>query len=226
MQERRFSMSVRAEGSEHKPVLVGRCAVFNSRSKPIYTRAGSYFYERLAPNCFTRALRKDNTIACLFHDARLCLGTVRAGTLQLAQDEKGLSVRCEINPEVSYARDAWHNAQSRSLSAMSFSFNVPSDGSGEEWGLEDDSEDEDERGIRSRRITDIEDLSDVAFLTQGTGAYDEASCDARMLWPDGTPSHVEARSAGSIAVPKVVNVVNDENVRRRAAIRKMQGLLK
>lgn len=131
--ERRFTLSVRAEGSEHHPVLVGRAAVFNSRSKPIYTRAGSHFYERLAQGCFTRALQKGNTIANLHHDMTKPLGTVKAGTLQLTQDSQGLAVRCEINPEVSYARDAWHNAQSRNLSSMSFAFRVPESGDGEMW---------------------------------------------------------------------------------------------
>ncbi|HUE57099.1 MAG TPA: HK97 family phage prohead protease [Candidatus Udaeobacter sp.] len=200
MLERRFNVSVRATGSEHdKPALVGYAAVWNSRSKKIYTRAGNFFYERISPLAFTRALKKGNTVANLYHDMTKPLATVKAGTLRLWEDGHGLAVHAEINPAVSYAMDAWHNAQSRNLSSMSFAFSTPEDGSGEAW---DDDEDDDGHRCQYRIIKDVENLQDVAFLTQGTGAYDAPVCDARSLFPDGTPELVETRSSGRVYTVK------------------------
>lgn len=208
MTERRFTLSVRAEGSADNPSLVGYASVFNSRSKKIPTRAGGFFYEKVSPGAFKRAIAKGNTIANLHHDMTKPLGTQRAGTLQLSEDSRGLLVRCAINPEVSFARDAWHMAQSRSLSSMSFAF-LPEE---DTW---EDYEDEDGERCQLRTLRSIDPLMDVAFLTEGQGAYDAACCDARQLFPDGTPDNIEVRSAGRIYV--VDNSPSEAEIRTRLA---------
>jgi HK97 family phage prohead protease len=205
MIERRIAVSVRAEGTSDKPVLCGYAAVFNSLSKPIYTKSGNYFYERIAKGAFEKSIRQSRTVANLFHDMQKPLGTQKSGTLHLNEDSRGLYVRCEINPNVSYAMDAWHNAGATGgarLSSMSFAFKLADDESknsrGDMWDeLSDDDMDElDENWRASRRtILDVDELVDVAFLTEGTGAYDEANCyaDMRIAFPEGTPASVEHR---------------------------------
>jgi HK97 family phage prohead protease len=224
--ERRLSISVRAEGTERAPVLIGHAAVFNSLSKRIYTKAGSYFHERIAPGAFRNSIAKGATVANIGHDMQRPLATQRAGTLHLSEDSRGLAVRCEINPNVTYAADAWHNARSQNLSTMSFAFSLGADADqrGRDVWEELDDNDldeldiEDEGGYRAARrtILDVDTLQDVAFLTEGTGAYDEADCyaDLRMSFPAGVPAGVEARSNGGIVLPSI-KVSDSERARRR-----------
>jgi HK97 family phage prohead protease len=223
MTERRLSnvVEVRAEGSAANPKLVGYAAVFNKTSKKIRTTGGSGFYERCAPNCFARALTKGNTVALIQHDVQKPLATMRAGTLRCVQDSRGLRVDCDLNPAVSYAMDAWHNAQSGNLRSMSFAFSLRDNG-GDVWSDEpwdDDDEDYSKEGrCAFRTVRDIDNLQDVSFLTTGTAAYDDAFCDARTLFPEGTPANVEQRASG-------LSVVTTDAERVRAAILKSNSLL-
>jgi HK97 family phage prohead protease len=232
MIERRVQVSVRAEGTERQPVLSGYAAVWNKLSKKIYTKAGNYFYERLSPYCMTRAISQEKTVANLHHDMTKPLGTQRSGTLKLTEDSRGLLVRCDINPNVSYAMDAWHNAGTR-LSAMSFAFQLAEDdGSGQRSGdawdeLSDDEMDELEETWRASRrtIREIDSLSDVAFLTEGTGAYDDAFCyqDLRTAFPEGVPNLIEKRCSTRIIKP--TNEQVSETEKRRLRMKRLRESL-
>jgi phage head maturation protease len=125
--------------------------------------------------------------------------------------------------------DAYHATKSGEIRSMSFAFNMPEDGSGELW---DDYEDE-ETGERcaKRTLLDCEDLSDVAFCTTGTGAYDSAFCDARSLFPNGTSPNVEVRSAwgisGALKPNKYRNLTTEQldeemNFLRRMAVNSLK----
>lgn len=222
MIERRIAVSVRASGTEKRPVLEGHAAVFNSLSRKIYTRSGSYFYEKVSPGAFKRAISQGKTVANLHHDMQRALASQRAGTLHLEEDGRGLFVRCEINPEVSYARDAWHAAgggtgKPGTLSSMSFCFVCGGDDDtknskrGDMWDeLTDDDMNELEENYRApkRTLLDVDSLSDVAFLTEGQGAYDAADCysDLRIAFPEGVPQYVETRS-GNVFVPLASGIV-------------------
>ena len=190
--ERRFNFAeVRAEGTASKPALVGYAAVFNTLSKRIPTSRGKWFYETVAPSAFTRCLRSGKTvIANYMHDMSKPLATT-PDSLQLVVDSRGLRVHAQLNPDVSWARDVYNATKSGEIRSMSFAFNMPESGDGEMW---DDFEDE-ETGERcaKRTLLDCEDLSDVAFCTTGTAAYDAAFCDARSLFPNGTSANVEVR---------------------------------
>jgi HK97 family phage prohead protease len=220
--ERRIAVSVRAEGTERAPVLVGHAAVFNSLSKRIYTKSGNYFHERIAAGAFRNAIAKGETVANIGHDMQRPLATQRAGTLHLSEDSRGLAVRCEINPNVTYAADAWHNAHSANLSAMSFAFSLGDDADARGRDLWDELSDEDLEDLGDdyraarRTLVDIDSLHDVAFLTEGTGAYDAADCyaDMRMSFPNGVPVGVEARSNGGIVLPSI-KVSDSERARLR-----------
>jgi HK97 family phage prohead protease len=219
MIERRFSRAeVRAEGTDSHPVLTGYAAIFNSTSKPIRTSNGSKFYERCAPGCFTRSLKKGNTVALIQHDITKPLATMSAGTLRCTQDSKGLRVTAELNPNVGYAKDLYENVRSGNCSAMSFMFAANSERSSiwSEDKFEDDSDD-DERCMY-RTLTDLDDLGDVSFCTSGTGAYDAAYCDARSTFPNGTPSIIERRASG-------LYTLTDNSEKVRAAILRSNSLL-
>jgi phage head maturation protease len=82
----------------------------------------------------------------------MILGSSRAGTLKLYEDERGLKVRAEL-PNTSAGRDAAELLRRGDVDSMSFGFSVPS--GGDEW-----SADGSERTLKSVRLHEV---SIVAF---------------------------------------------------------------
>lgn len=125
----------------------GYAAIFDSPSHPLP------FTERIAPGAFIRSLKSRNDIKLLWnHDTGSVLGSTRAGTLRLVEDERGLKVRAEL-PNTSAGRDAAELLRRGDVDAMSFGFSVPK--GGEEW-----SADGKERTLREVMLHEV---SIVAF---------------------------------------------------------------
>jgi HK97 family phage prohead protease len=125
----------------------GYAAVFNSPSEPLP------FIERIAPGAFKRSIEARNDIKMLWnHDTGMILGSSRAGTLKLYEDERGLKVRAEL-PNTSAGRDAAELLKRGDVDSMSFGFSVPA--GGDEW-----SADGSQRTLKSIRLHEV---SIVAF---------------------------------------------------------------
>ena len=125
----------------------GYAAVFNSPSEPLP------FIERIAPGAFKRSIDARNDIKLLWnHDTGSVLGSTRAGTLRMFEDERGLKVSAQL-PNTSLGRDTAELIRRGDVSAMSFGFSVPS--GGDEW-----SADGSERTLKSVRLHEV---SIVAF---------------------------------------------------------------
>ena len=125
----------------------GYAAVFNADSAPLP------FIERIAPGAFTRSLEARNDIKLLWnHDSGTVLGSTRAGTLKLYQDERGLKVSAEF-PNTTAGRDAAELIRRGDVDSMSFGFSVPS--GGDEWSANGQ-----ERTLKSVRLHEV---SIVAF---------------------------------------------------------------
>ena len=106
----------------------GYAAIFDSPSHPLP------FEEKIAPGAFLRSLKSRNDIKLLWnHDTGSVLGSTRAGTLRLVEDERGLKVRAEL-PNTSAGRDAAELLRRGDVDAMSFGFTVPK--GGEEWSAD------------------------------------------------------------------------------------------
>lgn len=141
-------------------VAKGYAALFNSR-----TDIGGYFYETIAPGAFTETLKNADVRALIDHDSGRVIGRSSAGTLRLAEDDKGLRVEIDL-PDTSDGRDLAVQLERGDISGMSFGFRVTHD----EW---------DETGeIPSRTIhaLDLIEVSAVAFP-----AYDDTSLALRSL---------------------------------------------
>jgi HK97 family phage prohead protease len=125
----------------------GYAAVFNADSAPLP------FIERIAPGAFTRSLEARNDIKLLWnHDSGTVLGSTRAGTLRLYQDERGLKVSAQF-PNTTAGRDAAELIRRGDVDSMSFGFSVPS--GGDEWSANGQ-----ERTLKSVRLHEV---SIVAF---------------------------------------------------------------
>lgn len=137
--------------------LTGYAARFNEPSEPLP------FVERIAPGAFKRSLRAKNDIKLLWnHDSSMVLGSTRAGTLTLSEDEQGLRVEAVL-PDTSAGRDAKVLIQRGDVTGFSFGFTVPPNG--DTWNA-----DGTERTLKSVRLLEVS--TGVAFpaypTTNGT----------------------------------------------------------
>jgi HK97 family phage prohead protease len=129
--------------------LEGYAALFNSRSENL-----GGFTETIKPGAFRASLKARNDIKLLWnHDTGAVLGSTRAGTLTLTEDERGLRVSATL-PNTSYGRDAKELVARGDVSAFSFGFSMPARG-GDEW-----NSDGTERVLKSVRLHEV---SLVAF---------------------------------------------------------------
>ena len=125
----------------------GYAALFDSPSEPLP------FTERIAPGAFTRSLKSRNDIKMLWnHSSGEVLGSTRAGTMKLTEDDRGLKVWAML-PNTTTGRDAAELIRRGDVDAMSFGFSVPS--GGDSW-----SPDGSERTLQEVRLHEV---SVVAF---------------------------------------------------------------
>ena len=122
--------------------LTGYAARFNEPSEPLP------FIERIAPGAFKRSLRSRNDVKLLWnHDTSTVLGSSRAGTLTLTEDDKGLRVSAVL-PDTQAGRDAKVLIQRGDVTGFSFGFTVPR--GGDAW-----NEDGSERTLNSVRLLEV-----------------------------------------------------------------------
>lgn len=113
-------LEIRAEGDGM--TLRGYVAVFNSPSQPLP------FTETIQPGAFRDSLKSRNDIKLLWnHDTGIVLGSTRAGTLRLMEDEVGLFAEADL-PDTQAGRDAATLIKRGDVSAFSFGFRVPNGG--------------------------------------------------------------------------------------------------
>ncbi len=138
-------------------LLEGYAARFNEFSEPLP------FREKIAPGAFQRSLKSRNDVKLLWnHDSSMVLGSTRAGTLRLYEDEQGLRVEADL-PDTQAGRDARTLIRRGDVTGFSFGFTVPQ--GGDMW-----NEDGSERTLTSVRLFEVS--TGVAFpaypTTNGT----------------------------------------------------------
>jgi uncharacterized protein len=111
---------VRAEGDGMS--FTGYASVFNSPSEDL-----GGFIEYVAPGAFRRSLQSRNEVKLLWnHDAGEPLASLRGGTMQLVEDERGLKVTAQL-PNTTRGRDVAELLRTKVIDSMSFGFNVIKD---------------------------------------------------------------------------------------------------
>jgi len=106
--------------------LVGYAAVFNA---PSHDLGG--FTERVKPGAFARSLKSPDSIRALYdHDGKDVLGRVGAGTLRLAEDQRGLRFEIDL-PPTTVGKDLGVLVERGDVAGASFAFRVPENG--DEW---------------------------------------------------------------------------------------------
>lgn len=124
--------------------LEGYAAVFNSRSENL-----GGFTETIKPGAFRASLKSRNDIKLLWnHNSDIVLGSTRAGTLTLTEDDLGLRVSALL-PNNTAGRDAKESIGRGDVTGFSFGFSMPARG-GDEW-----NSDGTERVLKSVRLHEV-----------------------------------------------------------------------
>lgn len=136
----------------------GYAALFDSPSEPLP------FIERIQRGAFRKSLRSRNDIKFLWnHDAGEILGSTRAKTLNIFEDERGLRVEGTL-PNTSRGRDVAELLKRGDVDSMSFGFSVPA--GGDDW-----NSDGSERTLKSVRLHEVSLVAWPAYTaTSGTVA--------------------------------------------------------
>lgn len=159
-----YELRFNADLSHDSGRLVGYAAVFNSLSHDL-----GGFREQIAPGAFTRTLKENKDVLALVeHDTNRVLARTTNGTLQIAEDAKGL--RVSIDPaDTSYARDMLALVKRGDVANMSFRFRPYPGG---------DSIDFNASPLPIRTLTSVE-LGEVSVVVNP--AYPATSVDVRAL---------------------------------------------
>jgi HK97 family phage prohead protease len=140
-------IEVRAEGDGM--TFTGYASVFNSPSEDL-----GGFIEYVAPGAFKRSLQSRNEVKLLWnHDSGEPLASLRGGTMQLVEDERGLKVTATL-PQTTRGRDVAELLRTKVIDSMSFGFNVIKDS----W-----SRDGQTRTLESVRLFEVSVVSFPAY---------------------------------------------------------------
>lgn len=118
--EKRFNQhKIEVRAKEGEPtVLVGYAAVFNSPSCDMWG-----IVEYVKRGAFARSLKENNQKALWNHNSDFVLGSTRAGTLKLWEDDKGLAF--ELTPPNTQAgKDAIESIRRGDVEGNSFGFQI------------------------------------------------------------------------------------------------------
>lgn len=130
--------------------IEGYALLFNSPSKDL-----GGFVEVIDPKALDN-VDLSNVIMLDQHDYSKPLASVKAGTLTLETDDKGLHFTATLDDSVSYANDAYANVKSGNVDSMSFRFDVDDGG---------DTFTKDDQGVITRTIKQVKDLFEVSTVT-------------------------------------------------------------
>jgi len=155
---RHIADELRAAPEGDGMTLNGYAARFNSRSEDMG------FREWIEPGAFAKTLKSRNDVKALVnHESHMVIGSTRAGTLTLVEDENGLADTISL-PDTSYGRDLSVSVARRDISSQSFGFSVVRD----EWS----------KDYAERRLIEVR-LHEVSVVT--FPAYKATSATVRAI---------------------------------------------
>jgi HK97 family phage prohead protease len=129
----------------------GYAAVFDSE-----TVIGGYYREKIERGAFSEAIGRDDVVFLINHDG-LPMARTRSGTLKLTEDDRGLFMETELDPEDPEVKSIVPKMKRGDLDKMSFAF-APEV---QEW---DDSQ---EIPVRTIKKASLYDVSIVTFPAYG-----------------------------------------------------------
>ncbi len=141
--------------------IEGYSAVFDVFSEPMWG-----FREKIRKGAFSKTIQESDIRALWNHDSNYVLGRLKAGTLELSEDDVGLRIRI-TPPDTQWARDLMTTIDRGDVDQMSFGFQTIRD----EWFANDDI-----GTIRTLIEVKLFDVSPVTFP-----AYPQTSVQVRSV---------------------------------------------
>jgi hypothetical protein len=164
------------KADDGKTTIAGYAVVFEKLSQPIM----GMFREKVRAGAFAGALKQNNIRALWNHNSDYVLGSTKAGTLRLSEDEKGL--RFEIDaPDTQAGRDALTTIGRGDVDGMSFGFNVRK----QEW-----DESDPKNVVRTLVDVDLREVSPTPFP-----AYTQSKVSVRSVQDDFADHAAELKAA-------------------------------
>jgi Escherichia/Staphylococcus phage prohead protease len=175
-------LAVEQRKTSQMPTLRGYAAVFDTE-----TDIAGYWREKLARGAFADAISKASAdVHALFnHDPNLVLGRMKAGTLRLAEDERGLTVEIDP-PDTQDARDLVAKIQRGDIDQMSFAFTMR--GGVQTWDAG--------QSPPLRTIEKVGNLYDVSVVTRGAYPTTEVGVRSLEAWRDDQRRQHNFHAAG------------------------------
>lgn len=202
--EKRFvrGTELRLSEDDKGPTLSGYIAVFGQLSDDF-----GGWRERIAPGAFTETIGLHDIRALWNHENDLVLGRLKAGTLELSEDETGLAFR-NRPPDTTWFKDRVVSLKRKDVTGSSFGFYTDSD----EWGIEPD-------GTRVRtlkKVTLVEVSPGVTFP-----AYPQASTEVARRSMDAWLAAEEERLKTLASGQAAADLVDMELRSRRLRLQRL-----
>ena len=200
--------------------LGGYAAKYNLPSKPIASRNGGSFVERLSPGAFNNVLHSDSLdcVALVNHDMNKVLGRTPK-TLRLESDNVGLYFQVDLSPDISHHRDLYEAVKRGDMNGCSFAFIADDD----EW--DDDGGAYPVRTVRSvKALRDISIVTDPAYSGTEVGIRSDVDlCEVRSsiarragqtplkwVWEESPEYHAwRQRCADVVVLKRRISFINE-----------------
>ncbi len=158
--------------------LRGYAIVFNSLSVNL-----GGFQEIIAPEAIDRTFSEALDVRALVdHDSGKVIGRLRANTLELQKDTRGLKVTIEPDPEISYSKDILRAVKRGDVSGMSFGFRTLED----DWNYDGD--------VPIRTVLDMR-VSEVSIVTFPAYGATDVQAAVRSMQEFQTRSRMSVKMA-------------------------------
>jgi len=175
-------------GEENALKVTGYAARFDKLSVPMWG-----FKEKIRSGAFGKSLKSNSVKALWNHNSDLVLGSTKAGTLDLVEDDKGL--RFEMNlPDTQAGRDAHVLVERGDVNQMSFGFLIRK----QEW-----DESDPKNIVRTLVEVDLREISLTPFP-----AYKQTSAKTRSARDDYDDYKKEQRDTESLENEERKNELN------------------
>lgn len=171
--------------------IVGYAAVFHDGSEDTQYELWRGAVERIDPHAFAEALRSDDAVALMNHDANLLLGRVSAGTLKLSVDKRGLRYEIPYDEGDEDHRRVRRKIERGDLSGSSFAFQVTK----QEWRHEANQS---VRLIQSVKLMDVGPVTFPCYRGSSASLRSDHLAEARSsfeAWQQSEPTRIRIERA-------------------------------
>ena len=186
-------MEIRVE--DNKVFIDGYVNAVERKSKPLKSRSGTVFVERICKGAFKRALEANQDVRILAnHDWQRDLGGTGTGEIKLAEDNIGLRVEAVLSDS-----EVVEKARSGELSGWSFGFS------------EIDAQETLENGVTTRDVKDLF-LYEISLLYGKIPAYDGTLVSVRSNGREmfySLPQNCEERIVDYSKAEKIVKEITE-----------------